>query len=44
MGKFNRVGEATDDNIAQANFTLSTEDYRLTIDDAIILITFPLQQ
>jgi len=42
--KYSRVGEATDDNTAHENFTLNTEGYRLTIDNTIILINFPLLQ
>jgi len=42
--KYSKVGEATNDNMAQVNFALSTEAYGRTLDDTIIFIAFSLQQ
>ena len=39
-----RAGEATDDNMAHAHFTLDTQGYKHTLSKYVILIAFLLEQ
>jgi hypothetical protein len=38
--KYNRAGEATDDNTADAHFTLGTYGYKHTLSEYEIIIAF----
>jgi hypothetical protein len=44
MEEYSRAGEAKDDNMVLAHFTLGTWGYKHTLSEFVILIAFPLQQ
>jgi len=44
MEKYYRAGQATDNNMAHANFMMDTKGYKYTHSGWVILIAFPLQQ
>ena len=44
MEKYSTAGQATDDNMTQAHFTLGTYGYKHTLSKYVILTVFPLRQ
>jgi hypothetical protein len=44
MEKYCTAGQATNDNVAHAYFTLDTQGYKHTLSEHVILIAFLLQQ